>query len=191
MAIWSPPNFDVTLRRDLRRVQLTSLSPEEAEAAEDEGALAGNLHYRDLRGLTWSEARQALALEQQLVERFASSGNPAQAEADFDEERGDFGEPEEELWGLDIGVAGAVLTLSALGATPVASCNAGAFGGHHQGSTPFIAFYLGRASLKELHRLAQAADLGLTADRGLGHLYGRSIDDLMNFARVAIAAHDV
>ncbi len=50
-------------------------------------------------------------------------------------------ESDEGLFGLDIGVASAVIALSAARCIPCSSCNGGAYGGSHQERHPVIAFY--------------------------------------------------
>ena len=98
--------------------------------------------------------------------------------------------PEEDLWGLDIGVIGAVMALSALGALTVSSCNAGGFGGIHVERFPVVAMFLPRAIAEEVLAIAEIADVGLDMiEGGLVRLYGRTDFDLHRFAEVALARH--
>src|ERR1700716_1490756 len=129
--------FDVEVQRVLDTQSLHVVSEAEAEAAEDEGFLGGNQYYQDLRGWTWSEVRAVLDAEARAIARIALSADPAAAEARFEDERDADEDPIEALFGLDVGVAAAVLALSALGAMPYISCNAGSFGGPHQGARPY------------------------------------------------------
>ena len=105
------------------------MSMEELEQAEEDGALAGNRSYHDLRGFSWEEVRAALDAEISVINRLkAAEDLEAEISALEDLQATSF-EEEPALWGLDVGVAAATIALSAYGATPVSSCNAGAFGG--------------------------------------------------------------
>lgn len=129
--------------------------------------------------------RAALNAEAVIVEQLAVADDSAVAEAAFEEQRDPEGEGPESLWGLDVGVASAVIALSALGATPFISCNAGSFGGVHPASRPYVAFYIASASPDLLLALAEGAGLGLEVQDGVLCLYARTILDLMQFARLA------
>ena len=168
---------------------LASLSEEEADAGEDDG-LQGNQQYRDLRGISWDQVAEALEAEAALFQRFAASEDlDAEAER-YKEEREEAFLPEEDLWGLDVGVIGATLALSALGATTVSSCNAGGFGGFHVAQFPHIAFFLPRETAGEVLAIAEAAGVGLAmATGGLVCLSGRTDLDLHRFGEVALARH--
>lgn len=178
--------FDVEIRRHLEVEALDVLTDSEAEAADEEGYLAGNHYYRDLRGWSWSEVRSMLDYEADLVAKIMSAPDPASAEQTFEEEREIDEDSVEGLRGLDVGVGAAVTALSALGATPTISCNAGAFGSAHAASYPYIGFYLAEASPDVLLDLAERADVGLEVRDGLGHLYARSLSDLRRFAELAL-----
>ena len=65
----------------------------------------------------------ALGREKALFERFARAADLNREAELYEEERANADQPEEDLWGLDVGVVGATLALSALGATPFNSCN--------------------------------------------------------------------
>jgi hypothetical protein len=179
--------FDVEIRRHLEVEALDVLTDAEAEAADEEGYLAGNHYYRDLRGWSWSDVRAMLAYEADLVAQIMSAPDPAACEQTFEEEREIDEDSVEGLRGLDVGVGAAVTALSALGATPTISCNAGAFGAPHAASYPYVGFYLSEASPDVLLELAERADVGLEARDGLGHLYARSLSDLARFAELALA----
>lgn len=166
---------------------LDSLSELEADVASDEGYLRGNSRYEDHRGWGWEDLRAALTVEVSIVERFGRAEDAAAAEAAFEEERNLEGEGPEALWGLDVGVASAVIALSALGAMPFISCNAGSFGGAHPASQPYVAFYLADASPRLLLELATGAGVGLDAENGVLRLYARTVLDLLLFARIAEA----
>ena len=96
--------------------------------------------------------------ERRLIARLQAAED-LEAEAErIDDERLDCFEPSDGLWGLDIGVASATIALSALGAIPVGSCNAGGFGGHHQGAYPYVAFFIGGAAPEAIISTARAAE---------------------------------
>jgi hypothetical protein len=168
---------------------LAVLSHEAAESGEEDG-LEGNQQYRDIRFVTWDEVEMGLDREARLFARFAAADDiDAEAEAYVDEiEEAEL--PEEDLWGLDVGVIGAVLALSALGAVTVTSCNAGGFGGRHTEAFPLVGFYLPRALATEVMAIATAADVGLDQPHGgLARLYGRTDFDLHRFGQVALARY--
>jgi hypothetical protein len=87
---------------------------------------------------------------------------------------------------LDVGVAAATIALSAYGATPVSSCNAGAFGGQHKARYPYVAFFLPSELAPEIILCAEASDVGLISDEsGIVRIYGREEMDLVRFAGTA------
>lgn len=178
-------DFDIEVHRAIDVDGLAALSEPEAEAASDEGYLRGNNRYEDHRGWNWEDVRAALKVEASIVEQLGCAEDAAAAEAAFEQERNLDGEGPAGLWGLDVGVASAVIALSALGATPFISCNAGSFGGAHPASQPYVAFYLADASPHLLLDLGARAGVGLDAEDGVLRLYARSVLDLLQFARLA------
>lgn len=156
------------------------MSEIEAEQAIDEG-LEGNHEYSDLRGLSVNDLQAVLLEEERWLADISQAESPGVVEERLVEMRGAAFEPAEELWGLDLGVASAVVALSCLGACPVASCNGGSFGSSHQASYAYVSFFLYEASLEQVLALASQAQCGLIALEGLGHLYG-PIETLMSFA---------
>jgi hypothetical protein len=168
---------------------LAILSEEEADAGEDDG-LEGNQQYRDLRSISWDQVADGLSAEAALIKRFAASEDlDAEAER-YGEEREEAFLPEEDLWGLDVGVIGATLALSALGATTVSSCNAGGFGGFHVAQFPHVAFFLPKEIAGEVLAIAEAAGVSLSMMvGGLVCVSGRTDLDLHRFGEVALARH--
>lgn len=175
--------------REIDVEALAVLSEEEADAGEDDG-LQGNQQYRDLRDISWEQVADGLRAEAALFQRFeASEDLDAEAEH-YDEERDEALLPEDDLWGLDVGVIGATLALSAMGATTVSSCNAGGFGGFHVAQFPHIAFFLPREIAEEVLAVAEAAGVGLAMTTGgLVCLSGRTDLDLHRFGEVALTRH--
>lgn len=179
--------YAVELVRCFRTAELINPSTEELNSGEED-CLAGNLHYRDLRGFTWDDVADALQRETALFERFAAAADQDQEAEQFDEERIDALDELDAIWALDIGTAAATVALSALGAVPVSSCNAGGFGGHHAARFPYVAFYIGAAEPAMILSIAENAGLGLDViDPGLGRLFGRTNFDLHRFAGHALA----
>lgn len=175
--------------RQLDIDRLAEISDEEADAGEDIG-LEGNQQYRDIRSIGWDFVAEALTREKALFDRFAETQDVEDEAERYAEEIDTAIFPEEDLWGLDIGVIGAVMALSALGALTVSSCNAGGFGGVHVERFPVIAMFLPRAIADEVLAIAETADVGLDMiEGGLVRLYGRTDFDLHRFAEVALARH--
>jgi hypothetical protein len=173
--------------RSLDVNRLAELSDEAADSGEEDG-LEGNQQYRDIRFITWAQVADGIAREQELFARFAAAEDVEEEAKRYTEEIEEALFPEEDLWGLDIGVIGAVLALSALGAVTVTSCNAGGFGGRHTEAFPLVVFYLPQAAADEVMAVAQTADVGLDmTEGGLVRLYGRTDFDLHRFAEIALA----
>jgi hypothetical protein len=176
--------------RVLDPASLRVLSEEDADRGEEDG-LEGNQHYRDLRGISWQQVAAALRKEAELFERLAAAADLDDEAERIDEEREEADFPEDDLWGLDVGVIGATLALSALGATPVSSCNAGGFGGHHVAAFPHVAFFLPPSAAGAVLAIADEADVGVdVVEGGIARLYGRTDFDLHRFAQVALNRHD-
>lgn len=183
---WAPRSFPVMILRQLKVADLAVVSPEELEQAEEEGALAGNRSYYDLRGCGWDLVRTTLDIEIKVIDRLKTADDVEAEASAFEEERVTAFDDEPALWGLDVGVAAATIAISAYGATPVSSCNAGAFGGQHQASYPYVAFFLPKDLAPEIMLCAVAADVGLLCDEnGVGQIYGQGGMDLVHFAETA------
>jgi hypothetical protein len=170
---------------------LEVLSEEDADRGEEDG-LEGNQQYRDLRGMTWAQVAATLLQEAEFFDRLAAAADLNEEAELIEEERAAADFPEDDLWGLDVGVIGATLALSALGATPVSSCNAGGFGGHHVAAFPYVAFFLPRSAAAEVLAIAEEADVGVdVVEGGIARLYGATDFDLHRFAQLALNRHDV
>ncbi|MGA0534290.1 MULTISPECIES: hypothetical protein [Hansschlegelia] len=172
---------------DVRRLAWPTKT--EIEDADESGYFVGNCAYQDLVGLSAQHLSTVLKIERAIVERFMAADDINAAAEAFDDERLEADSPEDELFGLDVGVASAVVAVSALGGIPVASCNAGGFGGLHQAQQPYVAAFLPVDHGPKFERLAVAAAVGVVVgDDGLVRVYGRSDLDLMRFAELALAA---
>ncbi|WP_036279595.1 hypothetical protein [Methylocystis sp. ATCC 49242] len=183
---WIPRSFPVEIRRKPELGDLADISSEELEHAEVEGWLAGNRCYRDMRGFSWDEVRAALDLETDIINRLKTAEHPEAELAAFLELQATSFEDEPALWGLDIGVASATIAMSAYGATPVSSCNAGAFGGQHHAKYPYVAFFLPKELALDVLLAAEDSDVGLNSDEnGIAQIYGRGEMDLVRFAETS------
>lgn len=156
------------------------------EAADEDGAFDGNRAFMDLRGMDWNDVAETLEIERGVLARLeAAIDLDAEEEAISEELVAEYGV--EALWSLDPGVASATIALSALGATPVASCNGGVLGGHHKEPYPLVAFYLPPTAAADVNALAQSAGIGLLVDdHGRGQLYAQSYSGLLRFAELAL-----
>lgn len=178
--------YDYPLVQALDLDALATITEAEADAGEDDG-LQGNQQYQDIRFISWSLVAEAIRREAELFDRFAGACDLDAEEARYREELEAAILPEEDFWGLDVGVISAVLALSAMGALTVSSCNAGGFGGRHVEKFPLIAMYLPRHIAPDVLEIAEQADVGLDMlTGGLVRLYGATNYDLHRFARVAL-----
>lgn len=155
--------------------------------AEDDSGLGGNRQYFDLRGVGWRDAAQMIKDEGALLVRLSSASDLAEEaraieeEAEEELEKGDF----HILWGLDVGVAAAVISLAAAGCVPFASCNGGVFGeGRHHELYPLVAFYMRARIAEQISVAAEESGAGLyMGDRGTLQVYASSPWTLHEFAK--------
>jgi hypothetical protein len=186
---WRPHAYPVAIDQALDVARLAMLSDVDADEADESGYLEGNQMYQDLRGYGWDDVAAAIAIERRFIARLQAADDLDEEAQRIDDERLDCFEPSDGLWELDIGVAAATIALSALGATPVGSCNAGGFGGHHQAQCPYVAFYLDAGAAELTLALARAAGIGLRGnDSGLAQIYGAGDLDLLRFAVTALSS---
>ncbi|MGD9540289.1 hypothetical protein [Methylocystis sp.] len=183
---WAPRSFPVEIRRELIVADLADISDQQLEQADEEGALAGNRFYFDMRGFSWQDVRAALTVEIEVINRLKSAEDLEAELSNFEELQATSFDDEPALWGLDVGVAAATIALSAFGAIPVSSCNAGAFGGQHQARYPYVAFFLPTTLAQEILLCAEESDVGLLSDEnGVIQIYGQGEMDLVRFAETA------
>jgi hypothetical protein len=133
--------------------------------------------------VTWDDVADAISIEKGVLSRLAKAADVLSELRAFDDERCQEDDPPLALWGLDVGVAAATIALSAFGATPIGSCNGGAFGDLHQGKHPYVAFYLPGELVGRLQAIAVNAQIGLVGgEDGIARIFARRIDDMMKFA---------
>lgn len=170
----------------VREVDLSLLSWPDRE-------IAGNLReedyfargYIDLRRRSWKEAKEALELEEKLFRDWQEQSG----KVTFDEYIDQISE-DDDLWplfGLDPGVASAVLSLSASGCIPVTSCNGE---DKHLERYPIVLFWLRKERVIEILQIAEVSECGLVhAENGwLGQvlLYSTNLLHMMHFAKLLI-----
>jgi hypothetical protein len=173
------PKFDVTTVRKVEPQELGWPAP--GEAGHDSG-LGCNRMYADLRRLSWAEAKRVFALEGSLIARMESAADTADEWAAIEDE---LSESDQDLYGLDPGVASTVVSLSAAKCVPFSSCNAGAFGEHHQERYPLVAFYARAQAVDLLAESAEEAAIGLEGNDYLV-AYADDIRKIREFARSLI-----
>lgn len=188
---WRAHVYPVVIEQALVVARLAKLSEAAAAEADETGYLAGNQMYQDLRGFGWLDVARTLEVERNFILCLQEAGDLDAEAATIDDERTDAFAPSDGLWGLDIGVASATIALSALGAAPVGSCNAGGFGGFHQSAYPYVAFFVGPAAAEPIISIARKAGVGLRCDEaGLAQIFGADDFSLLRFAENALRLHE-
>ncbi len=138
-----------------------------------------NHDYEPIRS-TWKGAKEVLELENSLLKRLElASDFPKELDVIADEL---YEDPEHPFLGLDIGVAGAVLTLAAMKCVTLSSCNGGALGDCHHESHPLVVFYAERDQSCILLEAAAKAEVGMSNEDGPILVWANDIRHLHNFA---------
>jgi hypothetical protein len=175
----------ITQKIDIASMGLPSST--ELRAARQEGFFVGNQQYQDFRGFNWQQVGQAIELEINLIDLLGQADDLEFAAEELAEEMSEEIVEGADLWGLEIGVASAVLALSALGCVPVISCNAGAFGGHHPSAFPYVAFFAPVECANLLVALAHEASVGLDSIQdGMLRVFSDRDTGLLDFAKAAL-----
>lgn len=154
---------------------------DEDQAASEDG-IRLNLEYADYRGVPIEEAIEGVEEEAQLLVDIAEAGwDTDEAEAVVEENMEAMG-----LTGpLDPGVAGLVFAISALGGTPISSCNGGLVGvSSHQSDVPHILFTAPPDVMDRIIPAAMACEVGLIFNESYAEAFA---DHLPNFHRLARA----
>lgn len=173
--------FDVEICRSVSGEGLGWPEAGEAGARGMDGGFGGNRSYVDLRGMAWKEVQRIHDLERDLLARIVASNDP---EDEHDAIVDELHEDDQGLLGLDLGVASAVVALSAARCIPFASCNGGAFGGHHHEDYPVVAFYARPPHVPLLIAAAEESGCGLEhGSNGCLVLFASEIYALHSFAR--------
>jgi len=120
----------------VRKIDLSNLAwPSSSQASR---GLCGNKEYVDFRGYSWTDANRVVTLEEEFIDQIENSNDPQTVYERIVDELYD---EDEGLLGLDLGIAGVVVALSAAGCVPFASCNGGVYGGHHHEHHPLVGFF--------------------------------------------------
>lgn len=178
------PSLDVHVTIEVDPAALTWPAP---GAARDETGLGMNRQYCDLRGMGWRTVKGILAVEGELIREVMAAPDPVLAMVELgariEEELDEGGD--HPLFGLDLGVASATLSLSAVGCVTFASCNGGGFGeGRHLESYPLIAFYMRSRVAAIIAECAALANVGLAMHNdGSLQVYADRATDLYAFAK--------
>jgi hypothetical protein len=176
--------FDVDIER---AIEVEALAWPERGGAQDESCLGCNRSYFDLRGVGWRAVSEMIVTERRVMRQLQTAPDMVAAYENLKEQWEE--DCEFPLWGLDLGVASAVVALSAARCIPFTSCNAGAFGdGPHPESYPLVAFYMRRATAQLIIDSASSTCVGLHQDSyGTVHVYARTVSDLHKFAEALYA----
>lgn len=169
----------IAIERDVDRKALAMPSKERASC--DDG-LIENHDYVDIRGIDLDDALAAIKEEADLLKRIADTPADRQ-EDDLNELEDELIEEMSPLGAFEIGVAGLVYGLSALGCVPISSCNGGAFGGPHALPHPWIIFYAPLSVVDQLLQAAEATDTGLI--NNYSGMLEAFADDIRKFNRMA------
>ncbi len=151
------------------------------------GALQVTNHqYLDLRRLSWSEAKRVWREEAEFMARIQAADDP---EDEHDIIWEELYEEDIGLYGLDLGIASTVVSLSAAGCWPYASCNGGAYGRSHHEKHPLVVFYARREIVPLLMECATQAAIGLVnQDGGSLMAYSNEVLDMSKFAALILLA---
>lgn len=172
---------DVEIRWDEGIQELAQIGE---ETASSEDGILLNHAYCDYRGISLEDARDALREEADLLSELAA--------ADWDTE-----EAEEvirsyvEAFGptadLDAGVAGLVYALSAIGATPLTSCNGGLVGiSSHASDVPYVLFTAAPSVVNTILVSAKRNGVGLIRNNGYAEAFTNHLPNLHALANELI-----
>ena len=171
----------------VRELDVSRIGYLDEELASSEDGIMLNHIYFDTRGCEAADVELILEEELELLESLEEAGwNTPEASEIIDSHFSDWSE----LTGYDVGIGGAVLALSAAGATPITSCNGGTIGiEHHSSSVPHILF-AGSATMNAsaIHQAIEIADLGSVYSGEFGEIYADNVLKFPTFARALIEA---
>lgn len=170
----------------LRTLDASFLQPiGEAEASAQDGVML-NHSYVDLRGYEIEEVAESIACERQfLCESAELAYDSSEMEDWLDETALAMGAP------VEIGVCSAVQVLSAIGATPISSCNGGAFTSGHASDVAHVLFSCGPETIPDIMKAAETSDCGLINNGVYAELYAAKVEDLIDFADTVIRLKNV
>jgi hypothetical protein len=142
-----------------------------------------NHDYGRIRA-TLREVRQALEFEAEVLNRLANAKDlAAEYRRVSDEIYDDDSQP---LQGLDLGVASAVLSLSAIGCVTFSSCNGGSFGDFHHEKYPLITFYAKPENAPLLIKAAKEAGVGIRHVEDYLMVWANDIRHMLRFGQAVL-----
>ena len=169
---------NLKIRRTLDASKLVPISEEEASTQD---GMMLNHSYIDLRGAKMEDVAETIDFERQFLRESADLA---------------YDSPEMEHWlaetamamglPLDMGVGSAVEVLSVVGATPISSCNGGAFTKGHASDVAHVLFSCEPALAPDIMAAAEATDCGLINNGPHAELYAAKVEHLIAFADVLL-----
>lgn len=181
-----PPKYaDVEIRWDDGIRMLLQI--DEETASSKDGILL-NHAYSDYRGQDIEDAFEAISEEADLLSEIGAAGwDTDEAEEIIDAYAEAFGPTA----GLDAGVAGLVYALSALGATPISSCNGGLVGiSSHSSDVPHVLFTAAPDVMDWVLRAAKESQVGIVRNNGLAEAFTNHLPNLHALARKLVHYDD-
>lgn len=168
--------------------------PSEEDAASD--SLEANHDYVDLRGVDWPEVDRILAQERDAVARLLRADDP---EAEWKTIANELSAEAEHvadiidgpLYGLEPGVASAVLALSALGAIPFWSDGGSIHEDAGADARPQVRFFALPEHIETLLAAAEHANVSLEPDAGRCVAHAETASGLMDFAEALLRTRRV
>jgi hypothetical protein len=183
MCKGDPSKEPVEIYRD---VNFAALRQPTLEEIQDESAwwLPYHGYWGGYFGSSFEDARRALDWKRSIIARLPE--RTAEAEERFLSglDGKDVGA---NIGSLDLGVAGAVLALSAAGCATLVSCS-GHFGKGRWSSYPMIQFATDESHAPILLELAEAAGCGMTvSEQGLLEVWALSVEPILHLAELIIS----
>lgn len=173
--------------RIFRRVDLARLYyPSQQEIFSEDGWSMFREYSPAYFGATWDEAMLSVEWEKSALRRLRERSKGAE-DALLEELDNEW--LQQPLGGLDLGIGGLVIALSAAGCAPLTSCS-GHFGEGLWATFPLVKVAAMPEHAAILIDIARETDCGITnSGEGSGALeiWGRSVDDMVCFAEVMIA----
>lgn len=179
-----PPKYaDVKIRWDNGIRMLLQL---DEETASSEDGILLNHAYSDYRGLDFEDALEAINEEADLLSEIdAADWDTDEAEEVIEAYVEAFGPTA----GLDAGVAGLVYALSALGATPISSCNGGLVGtSSHASDVPHVLFTAAPSVVDKVLAAAKESGVGIVRNNGFAEAFTDHLPNLHSLANKLV--HD-
>lgn len=169
---------DVVVRWDSG---INNVSPLEEEIASSEDGILLNHEYCDYQGVSIEDAMDAVNEESDLLaELEGADWNTETAEEIIEANMEAMG-----LTGsLDPGVAGLVFAISALGGTPISSCNGGVVGiTRHRSDVPHVLFTAPPVVMDRILPAAKRHRVGLIHNEGYAEAFTDHLPNLHALAR--------